>query len=95
MEDPARTHDDPTRVSTADSDSGRPFSPSPLPGIRHHPIHGVPPTGRPQAIPRFAHQPNCFSFPSNRVLLRYEGTFMSVVRDKEGDMIIELSGEPT
>lgn len=79
LEDPARTHDDPARVSTADPDSGRPFSPSPLPGIRHNPIHGVPPTSRPQAISRFAHQPNCFSFPSNRVLLRCEGTFISLL----------------
>ena len=95
LEDPARTHDDPARVSTADADSGRPFSPSPLPGIRHHPFHGVPPTSRPQAISRFAHQPNCFSFPSNRVLLRRYFYICTVVRDKKGDMIIELSGEPT
>ena len=77
LEDPARTHDDPTRVSTADADSGRPLPPSPLPGIRHNPIHGVPPTSRPQAIPRLAHQPNFISFPSNSCLLRCEGTFIS------------------
>ena len=46
-------------------------------------------------FPGWLTNPIFINFLFNRVLLRWEGTFISAVRDKEGHLIVELSGEPT